>query len=61
VLAAHRGELLSLPGVAGVGQSERDGKPCLVIFLERSVEGLPTLLDGYEVTVIESGPISPLT
>ena len=61
MLAAHRGELLALPGVAGVGQGERDGRPCIVVFVERPVEGLPAVLDGFRVTVVESGPISALS
>ena len=61
VLAAHRDELLSFPGVAGVGRGEQDGEPCLVVFVERPVDDLPALLDGYRVTVVDSGPISALS
>jgi hypothetical protein len=59
VLAAHRGELLSLPGVAGVGEGEQDGDPCIVVFVERQVE-LPAELGGYPVSARQSGPISAL-
>lgn len=57
MLAARRGELLSLPGVTGVGQGERDRGPCIVVFVELPVE-LPPELDGYPVSTVQTGPIS---
>jgi hypothetical protein len=60
VLAAHRGELLSLPGVLGVGQGERDGEPCVVVLVERALQ-LPGELDGYPVSVITTGSITALS
>ncbi len=59
VLAVHRGELLAIPGVVGVGRGERDGEPCIVVLVERAAE-LPSELDGYAVSVIRSGPITAI-
>jgi hypothetical protein len=56
VLAAHRGELLALPGVVGVGEGEERGEPCVVVLVDGAVE-LPTELDGYRVVARGSGPL----
>ena len=61
MLAAHRGELLGLSGVVGVGEGERDGRPCVVVLVESSGPELPAELDGYPVSVIESGPVTALS
>lgn len=59
MLAAHRSELLSIPGVVGVGLGEQHGEPCITALVERPVELSPEL-DGYAVSVIQSGPITAL-
>jgi hypothetical protein len=58
VLAAHRDELLSIPGVVGVGLGEQGGQPCITVLVERSPLPLPSELEGHGVSVIESGPIT---
>lgn len=60
MLAAHRDELLSIPGVVGVGRGEQDSKPCITVLVERSSVELPSELDGYAVSVIQSGPITAI-
>jgi hypothetical protein len=61
VLAAHRGELLGLSGVVGVGEGELDGEPCVVVLVEPPRPELPAELEGYPVSVIESGPVTALS
>ncbi len=60
MLAARSGELLSLPGVVGVGEGQDAGEPCLVVLVERPVE-LPGELEGYPVVARESGPLLALS
>jgi len=57
VLAAHGGELLSVPGVVAVGVGERGGEPCITVLVKGSVE-LPPDLGGYVVSIVHSGPIT---
>lgn len=60
MLAAHRGELLSIPGVVGIGRGEDGGKACIRVLVEFRPLEIPSELDGYAVSVIESGPITPI-
>lgn len=60
MLAAHSGELLSLPGVVGVAEGETDGRPCVVVLVERPVPELPGELEGHPVLARESGPLRAL-
>lgn len=60
MLAAYKSELLSVPGVVGIAEGEADGRPCLVVLVERPLPGLPTELAGYPVRVRESGPLTAL-
>lgn len=64
VLREHSRKLLSLPGVVGVAEGLCDGKPCIRVYiattsgeLERQ---LPVSLEGYPVTVEETGEVRPL-
>ncbi len=61
VLKRHTDSLMALPGVAGVGQGERDGKPTvyvMVVELTDSVRrALPDSIEGYAVDVVQSGTI----
>lgn len=59
VLEEHADELTALPGVLGVGVGERDGAPCLRLFVARNavLAGLvPAELEGYPVDVEETEP-----
>lgn len=60
MLAAHRDELLALPGVVGLGEGEEGGEPRLVVLVEGMAE-LPAELDGYRVVARKSGPITALS
>lgn len=57
----HEMELLSIPGVVGVGISSRDGEPVIVVYLESDSPALqasiPTELEGFQVVSEVTGPI----
>jgi hypothetical protein len=58
VLEEHAQELMALPGVVGVGVGERNGSPCLRVFVVRrtpDVAAVPPELGGYPVEVEETG------
>ena len=61
VLERHTDELMSLPGVVGVGQSSCDGDPCiLVLVVERTPQlekNIPSALEGYAVVIKVTGEI----
>ena len=64
VLDEHADDLMSLPGVVGVGQGECSGNPCIkVLVVEKTSDLLrqvPHTIDGYEVEVQETGEIKAL-
>ena len=59
----YEDELLRLPNVTGVGIGERDGAPCIAVFVTRKVpedelapeEVVPRSLEGHPVDVVELG------
>jgi hypothetical protein len=57
----HSAELLEIPGVVGVAEGARDGRPVVQILVERRtpelLSRLPRALDGHPVVVIETGVI----
>ena len=57
----HSAELLEIPGVVGVAEGARDGRPIVQILVERRtpelLSRLPQALDGHPVVVIETGVI----
>lgn len=64
VLREHTRQLMSLPGVVGTAQGLCNGKPCIKVYvatktleLERQI---PANLEGYPVTVEETGELRPL-
>ena len=63
VLASHTDSLMAIPGVVGVGEGEKDGRPTVYVMVERRTAeldaALPDSLDGYEVVVKETGLIEP--
>ncbi|MDO8568662.1 MAG: hypothetical protein Q7R57_08100 [Dehalococcoidales bacterium] len=65
VLNGHRQRLMSLPGVTGVGQGECEHKPCIKIYVARKtgalLKQLPATLDGYPVSIEESGEFRALS
>jgi hypothetical protein len=59
----HEAAWLSLPGVVGVGVSECDGKPCLLVFVsapDASHAGIPSAVDGYAVRIEVTGSMRAL-
>jgi hypothetical protein len=63
VLHAHTDEWMSISGVVGTGIGERDGEPCIRIFVTRKtqqlLQELPSTSDGFIVDVVESGEFKP--
>lgn len=61
VQARYEAQLMSLPGVVGVGVSECAGKPCLKVLVDRKTPELerqiPSELEGFKVELEESGPL----
>ncbi len=64
VLKEHTEELMSIPGVVGIGQGLCNGKPCIKIFvIEKTPElaqKIPDNLEGYKVMIEETGEIRAL-
>ena len=56
--------VIDLPGVAGVGIGECDGRPCLKVMVEEMTpelsEAIPNSVDGFTVEVEETGPFRAL-
>ncbi len=64
VLKEHTEELMSMPGVVGIGQGLCNGKPCIkVLVIEKTPElaqKIPDNLEGYQVMIEETGEIRAL-
>lgn len=64
VLKEHTKELMSIPGVVGMGQGLCDDKPCIKVFVVKETPGvdqkIPRILEGYPVVIEETGEIRPL-
>ena len=64
VLKRHTESLMSLPGVVGTALGECAGKPCIKVFVAKKtpdlLKQLPSALDGYTVTVEETGEFRAL-
>ena len=61
VLAAHTTIWMRMPGVTGAGETQKDGKPAIVIIVDTMTESLsaqlPRNVEGYPVVFKESGKI----
>ena len=57
----HSEELMSIPGVVGVGQGLCDNNPCIKVYIIKRTPELdkkiPALLEGYEVSIDITGEI----
>lgn len=57
----YEDQLMSVPGVVGVGIGECDGEPCLKVFVEEKtpdLEGqIPVQLEGFTVEIEVTGPV----
>lgn len=64
VLQEHTDALMSIEGVVGTGIGECDGKPCIKVFVVKKIpdleEQIPTTLEGYPVSIQETGEIKAL-
>ncbi len=65
VMDAHVGELMAIPGVAGVAVGALgDGKPCIRVYVVRETGEhsgkIPKELEGIPVVVEVSGEIRPM-
>ncbi len=64
VLKEHTEELMSIPGVVGIGQGLCNNKPCIKVFvIEKTPEleqEIPSSLEGYPVMIVETGEIRAL-
>ena len=60
VLKEHTQELMSIQGVAGIGQGLHNEKSCIKVFVTKISPDLknkiPGILDGYPVIIEETGP-----
>lgn len=65
VLDSNISTLMAIPGVVGVGEGQHEGKPCVIVFVERKTAALsaklPMKLDGYPVIIQEVGKVKPLS
>lgn len=61
VVAKHEDELMSIPGVAGIGVSESAGQPVITIMVNQLTPELkarlPTNLDGVPTTIDVVGDV----
>jgi len=64
VLKEHTDSLMSLAGVVGTAQGLCAGKPCIKVYVVKKTPDLmkqiPSTLEGYEVTIQETGEIRAL-
>ncbi|MFQ5798954.1 MAG: hypothetical protein ACE5H0_09715 [Bacteroidota bacterium] len=64
VLQEHTDELMSIEGVVGTAIGECEGNPCIKVFVVQKTSELqkmiPTSLEGYPVSVVETGEIKAL-
>ena len=62
-LEKHTNRLMSIPGVVGVAAGEREGRPVVLVMIDRPAQelqgsGLPTHLEGFPVRLDHVGEIS---
>lgn len=64
VLKEHTVSLMALPGVVGTAEGRCDGKPCIKVYVKEKsaeiVKQVPAQIEGYPVTIQETGEIRPL-
>jgi hypothetical protein len=64
VLKEHTASLMALPGVVGTAEGRCDGKPCIKVYVKEKsaeiVKQIPAEIEGYPVTILETGEIRPL-
>ena len=64
VLKEHSDALLAIPGVVGVAEGQRGGKPCIRVFVTDQTpqlqQQIPRVLHGYPVVVETTGEFRAL-
>ena len=64
VLEKYRDQITAIKSVAGVGEGECNGQPCIRVFvLKKSpqvLKEIPAILEGYAVCVEETGEFKAL-
>ena len=64
VLREHTASLMALPGVVGTAEGRCNGKPCIKVYVKEKsqeiVKQIPAEIEGYPVTIQETGEIRPL-
>lgn len=64
VLKKHNSELMEIPGVAGIGQGESKGVPCIRVFVmgnkSEFSKSIPKTLDGFPIEIEEDGEFQAL-
>jgi len=64
VLREHTDGLLSISGVVGTAQGQCAGKPCIKVFVVKKtpelLKKIPSAIEGYTVTIQETGTIRAL-
>ena len=62
VLARHRSRLMAVPGVVGVAEGARGGRPCILVLVGHRTPALeaavPAELEGVPVELCDTGPIT---
>jgi hypothetical protein len=61
VLKEHTEELMSIPGVVGIGKGLCNGKPCIKVLVTEPtlemVQKMPDNIQGYQVMIEDTGEI----
>jgi len=64
VLQQHTSDWMSIPGVTGTGETEKEGKPAILILVDTLTDTLkmrlPSKVEGYPVIIQETGEIRAL-
>jgi hypothetical protein len=64
VLKEHTEELMSIPGVVGIGKGLCNGKPCIKVLVTEPtlemVQKMPDNIQGYQVMIEDTGEIRAL-
>ena len=64
VLQQHTGSLMAIPGVVGTAQGLCSGEPCIRVFVVEKTDDLvkqiPPEIDGYTVSIEETGEFRKL-
>ena len=64
VLQEHTDVWMALPGVFGVAIGEREGSPCILVYVDQATEQLraaiPRSVEGYTVVLEETGEFRAL-